>query len=143
MFKKILLACALLLPTYAAANTVKGGQVVFTSGATGAACNTPHLQTWTNSSGSTLNIAKIQIWNGLGKGTYADVPEIVYRKSDDAILIDGGHDDYVDGGPVRIQTQDWGGNYFELAAGDSLVFSYSCYGTSAVGGWVVTIWTVN
>jgi len=55
--------------------------------------------------------------------TAADVPEIVTRISDGAILIDGGHDDYINGGGVRIQSQDWGGNYFPLGAGDGLLFT--------------------
>jgi hypothetical protein len=86
-----------------------------------------------------LHIVAIQIWNGLDDGTAADVIEQVTRKSDGSVLIWGNHDDYQNGGEVRIQKHGWNGNYYLLMPGDSLVLTYSCtWGVH--GNWVVTFW---
>jgi hypothetical protein len=94
-------------------------------------------QTWTAT--SLLHLIAIQIWNGLDDGSAADVVENVARKSDGAMVINGNHDDYVNGGPVRIQKQSWSGNYFQINAGDSLIFSWMCNGAPQ-GAWNVTVW---
>src|SRR5262245_4439058 len=56
-------------------------------------------------------VVKIQLWFGLDFGANSDFVGYVWRQSDSSYLADGSHDDYRNGGPERIHTQDWGGNY--------------------------------
>lgn len=89
-----------------------------------------------------MHISFIQIWNGLDKGTWADVTENVTLIAPDytngTILIDGSHDDYVDGGAVRVQKNNFAPNYVLMMPGDQLLFQYRCAG-GVHGAWTVII----
>lgn len=80
-------------------------------------------------------------WNGLDYGHFSDVPFNIYRKSDGAPVAIFGHDDYINGGSIRNQRENWGGATFKIAAGDGLVTQYMCsadYKPPHTGGfWVV------
>jgi hypothetical protein len=136
---------ASLSPCWAVSpNGPNNGFRIFITGAI--PCGSPtQTMSWRNTYGATMQIIQIQIWNGLAASAPSDVPEIVKRRSDGAILIDGGHDDYINGGSVRIQKENWGGGatWMELPAGDWLDFTFSCSAPYVpnTGGWIVTIWT--
>lgn len=100
----------------------------------------PRSYTWTATKDTYFR--ELFSWTGLTFGHVSDVPFNIYRKSDHAPVAVFGHDDYINGGQIRNQRENWGGATFKIAAGDGLVTEYFCTydgrpGPHNGGFWVV------
>lgn len=74
-----------------------------------------------------LRIKKVFIWQGLGQHKASDVTMNIHSASKGQNFIIAGHDDYTNGADRGRQfTEDFGGLYYTVPAGDVLTFTYGC-----------------
>ena len=141
LLKRLLFLIPLLLASVVFAQEMDNG--FFFATATTFCTGATVSKTWT--APYDVKIQSSEIWFGLDAGCQADVNALLVRKSDGAIINIGNHDDYLNGGEVRLHQKDFGSNYFTVKAGDSLVLTGQCmdFKTSCHGTWGATVWTVK